>query len=113
MKRRNFIGLTAAGALSVIGCGQKEQPRYDPKECPFCKDNPGKCLYCGGNGKCSFCQGTGKRNAQTIANESEKVKKITIPGECPFCGGTGKCHYCKGQGACSTCKGTGKLEEWK
>lgn len=113
MKRRIFLTGIAAASVLAVSCSQKEKPRYNPKECPFCTESLGKCLHCRGSGKCSYCKGTGKRMSQTMEDPTANMKKIVVPETCPFCKGTGKCSYCNGSGNCPVCKGTKKLEKWE
>jgi DnaJ-class molecular chaperone len=90
----------------ILGCAKVENttPRYDPKECPFCTKEAGKCGYCKGTAKCSFCRGTGTR--------VEGTSKVSYEVKCNFCGGTGKCIYCDAKGACKHCDGTGEIKDW-
>jgi len=114
MKRRDFIGAILTTGALACACNQNPKPRYDPKECPFCKGGtPGKCLYCDGSTKCSYCKGTGKRMTQSTPTEDGNIKKVEMPETCPFCKGTGKCHYCGGTGTCKNCKGTAKIDKWE
>lgn len=112
MNRKEFLKKALFSAALLCSCSQKEKPRYEQKECPFCRGD-GDCLYCGGTSKCSYCNGTGTRNTQTSPVKGSLINKVVTPEECPFCNGTGKCHYCTGSGKCHVCKGTGELEQWK
>lgn len=111
---KKLISLSCVMFVLLFGaCNQKQKPRYNANQCPFCLEAPGKCLYCQSTAKCPYCKGTGTRATQTIGSDDSKVKKITLKEKCPFCDGSGKCHYCEGKGICRVCKGTGKIEKWE
>jgi len=109
-----MIFTLAAFLLGISSCARTEQssPRYNPKQCPFCSLEKGKCSYCHGTKKCNLCLGTGKRLTAAPDLQSEGIKKSSYSETCPYCKGNGVCRYCDGAGSCWACKGTGEAGDW-
>jgi RecJ-like exonuclease len=107
-----LIGLSTFLLFSSCARNEERAPAYNPKQCPFCTTQPGKCAYCAGTGKCAYCQGTGKRRVVWPNIPEENITYGAYEEQCSFCKGTGICHYCGGNDKCWVCKGSGAIQSW-
>jgi RecJ-like exonuclease len=113
---KQYVALVvmALALVSLSSCARMDQreARYNPKQCPFCTQNPGVCFYCNGSKKCSFCKGTGTRTTVSPPIAESNLSQASYQEKCPYCKASGVCRYCDGVGKCWACKGTARIESW-
>jgi len=97
--------------ISCVPRMDEREPRYNPKECPFCLTHKGLCTYCDGTAKCTFCNGTGMRTTVSPETNIENpMRKQEYTDTCVFCNGSGVCRYCKGDAKCWVCDGSTEVD---